>query len=137
MIILIQVGGLIGVIPTIALVLLTAVIGVHLLKQQGLSTLLRANEKMQQGAMPAQEMAEGLLLAMGGALLLTPGFFTDCIGFACLLPLTRQALVKKIIAKGLFVSASTYGQQNPFFQAAADDDVIDAEFTRDDSDRLK
>lgn len=94
MIILIKVGGMIGALPTIGLVLLTATIGVGLLRQQGLSTLTRAQDKMRTGQLPASEMVEGLFLAVGGALLLTPGFVTDAIGFACLIPGIRQLLFK-------------------------------------------
>lgn len=92
--VLIEVSGRIGVLPTIALVLLTAVIGLALLRQQGVSTLLRANQRMRAGEIPAQEMAEGIFLAVGGALLLTPGFITDTIGFACLIPGVRRLLLK-------------------------------------------
>ena len=91
--VLIKVGGIIGALPTIGLVLLTAVIGLALLKQQGISTLMRARQRMQDGQMPAKEMVEGIFLAIGGALLLTPGFVTDTIGFACLLPGVRGLLI--------------------------------------------
>jgi len=95
--ILIQVGSVIGAGWTILLVVLTAVIGVKLLRQQGISTLMRANQAMSQGQIPAMEMMEGLLLAVGGALLITPGFFTDMIGFLCLLPFTRQLIIKRLL----------------------------------------
>ncbi|MEC8523524.1 MAG: FxsA family protein, partial [Pseudomonadota bacterium] len=84
--VLIKVGSAIGVLWTLALIFLTAIIGVHLLRQQGLATLMKANERMQQGALPAQELAEGFLLALAGALLLTPGFLTDAFGFSLLMP---------------------------------------------------
>ena len=71
---LIEVGGYIGAGWTILLVVLTATIGVNLLRQQGISTLMRANQVMSQGQVPAMEMMEGLFLAVGGALLITPGF---------------------------------------------------------------
>ena len=74
MYVLIKVGEQIGALPTIALVVLTAVIGVALLRQQGLSTLTRGVSRLQSGEVPASERLEGLLLAVGGALLLTPGF---------------------------------------------------------------
>jgi UPF0716 protein FxsA len=96
---LIQVGSLIGVLPTVALVVLTAVIGVNLLRQQGAATLVKIQQKMQQGEAPAIEMLEGLALAVGGALLLTPGFATDAIGFMCLLPFTRRKLVVGIMGR--------------------------------------
>lgn len=90
---LIQVGEVIGALWTILLVVLTAVIGVRLLKQQGLSTLMKAQEKMKSGALPANEMIEGIALLIAGAFLLTPGFFTDFIGFLLLFPLSRQAII--------------------------------------------
>ena len=95
--ILIEVGGWIGALPTIGLVVLTATIGLSLLKQQGLSTLMRARRKMDEGAIPASELVSGVMIAVGGALLLTPGFVTDALGFALLIPQTRKWLLFKLI----------------------------------------
>ena len=95
--ILIEVGGWIGALPTIGLVVLTAMIGLSLLKQQGLSTLMRARRKMDEGAIPASELVSGVMIAVGGALLLTPGFVTDALGFALLIPQTRKWLLFKLI----------------------------------------
>ncbi|MFT6372416.1 MAG: UPF0716 protein FxsA [Gammaproteobacteria bacterium] len=108
---LIQVGGMIGAPWTILLVVLTAVIGVRLLKIQGVSTLTRAQEKMQTGQMPAQEMLEGMGLVVAGAFLLTPGFFTDTVGFLLLLPPTRAWLVSKLVSS--FMSSGRF-VQTPF-----------------------
>jgi UPF0716 protein FxsA len=94
---LIQVGGYIGVLPTIALVVLTAVMGASLLKSQGTQTYLRFNQSLSEGRVPANEILEGVALLIGGALLLTPGFFTDSIGFLCLLPFTRRPLATFIV----------------------------------------
>jgi UPF0716 protein FxsA len=94
---LIQVGGVIGAWPTIALVLLTAMVGLTLLRRQGFETLMRGRAKMESGEIPAMEMIEGLVLAVSGAMLLTPGFFTDAIGFAGLLPVTRRMLIGFLI----------------------------------------
>ena len=91
---LIKVGSIIGAFPTILVVVSTAIAGTWLLKQQGLATLMRFQNSAAQGRMPAQEMAEGLALAFGGALLLTPGFVTDIIGFLCLIPFTRQGIIR-------------------------------------------
>lgn len=99
--VLIEVGARIGALPTIALVFLTAAIGLALLRQQGLSTLLRADQRMAEGQLPAQEVLEGILLAVGGALLLTPGFITDAFGFACLLPPTRKLLVASLLKQAV------------------------------------
>lgn len=96
---LIQVGGVIGVLPTVLLVVLTAVVGAFLLRQQGLSTLARFQSSMAQGELPATAMFEGVMLIIGGALLMTPGFFTDAIGFACLLPFSRKWLAKAMLSR--------------------------------------
>lgn len=96
---LIQVGESIGALWTVILVVLTAVIGVRLLKQQGLSTLMKAQNKMRSGSLPATEIAEGVALIVAGALLLTPGFFTDTIGFLLLIPLTRHLTVVLFASK--------------------------------------
>ena len=77
MVVLIKVGGLIGAIPTVGLVFLTATIGVWLLKREGLATINRVQEKMANGELPGKELLEGVMLIIGGALLLTPGFITD------------------------------------------------------------
>lgn len=95
--ILIEVGGWIGALPTIALVVLTATLGLSLLKRQGLSTLVRARRKMDEGSIPASELVSGVMIAVGGALLLTPGFVTDAIGFALLIPQTRQWFLLKLV----------------------------------------
>lgn len=102
---LLEVSDNIGGLWTIGLVIMTAVIGVRLLKSQGLSTLTRFQERLQQGELPAQEIVEGLLIAFAGALLLTPGFLTDTIGFSCLLPPLRAAIARRIISSGKFNAA--------------------------------
>ncbi len=96
--VILKVNSFIGIGYTLGLIIITAFVGVKLLRRQGISTLLRANQKMQQGKIPAQELAEGFLLALAGALLLTPGFVTDAVGFTLLVPATRKALVHKVIA---------------------------------------
>ncbi len=115
---LIKVGQLVGAWQTIGLVALTAVIGISLLKRQGLHTLLRVQERLNSGQIPATELLEGLLLAIGGALLLTPGFVTDAFGFCCLLPLTRRWLASKLMNSGMFVmsQASMGATVDPFNQ---------------------
>jgi UPF0716 protein FxsA len=152
--VLINVGQAIGTWYTVGLVLLSAFIGVNMLRYQGLSTLARAQQRISSGEMPAQEMVEGLVLAVGGALLITPGFVTDVIGFCCLIPVTRQAFVKGLVKRFKVVSMS---KQQPFDQPGTFDestfseskfekkpsfkdpqkpprqgDIIDGEFRRDD-----
>ena len=89
---LIKVGGWIGALPTVALTVMTAVIGASLARLQGLKTLLRMRQTVARGETPAIEVIEGVLLLAAALLLLTPGFFTDALGFACLLPPIRRAL---------------------------------------------
>jgi len=96
---IIKVGSQIGAMWTVFIVIMTAVIGVQLLRVQGFSTLMRAQQSMGQGVMPAMEMMEGIVLAVGGALLITPGFITDTLGFLCLIPQTRRAMIRAFIAR--------------------------------------
>lgn len=112
--VLIKVGGAIGGWTTIGIVILTAVIGTFMLRQQGMATLNRAQMRMQQGEMPAQQMIEGLLLLVGGVLLLTPGFITDFFGFCTLIPISRQFLANQLAKRSLsnmniFVGGSSFG----------------------------
>ena len=118
MLILIEVGSFIGAFYTVLLVLLTAIIGINLLKRQGLSTFMRANQKMHSGQMPLSEIGEGMMLAIAGALLLTPGFVTDTIGFILLTPGFRST-VAKLAAKKMAESAtqSSYYSQTQYTQA--------------------
>ncbi|RLA24766.1 MAG: exlusion protein FxsA, partial [Gammaproteobacteria bacterium] len=109
---LLQIGGIVGVFPTIALVVLTAIIGAGLLRQQGLATWQRFQDNLAKGTLPAYEMVEGPILLVGGALLLTPGFFTDIIGFACLIPPMRKKIAQYIIEKRL-VQAGMPPHQQP------------------------
>jgi UPF0716 protein FxsA len=95
--VLIQVGGLIGAWTTIALVLLTAIVGVALLRLQGLSTLARGLRRLDEGQIPAGEMVEGMLLAVAGGFLLTPGFLTDVVGFLLLVPAARVRLSRALL----------------------------------------
>jgi UPF0716 protein FxsA len=94
---LIEVGSEIGALYTIGLVLLTAIIGVRLLRQQGFNTLWRGQRKLEEGQLPAQEIVEGIVLAISGALLLTPGFITDAIGFAGLFPPLRSLFISQLL----------------------------------------
>ncbi|WP_421866182.1 FxsA family protein [Motiliproteus sp.] len=123
-VLLINVGQAIGAWYTIGLVLLSAFIGVNMLRLQGLSTLLRARSRMESGEIPAQEMIEGIILAVGGALLVTPGFVTDFIGFCCLIPVTRRGFVKRVkkhftvIASQQMHGGSTH-QSQTFYSAGS------------------
>ena len=95
----IQVGGFLGLWPTIALVLVTAFVGASLVRSQGIQTLMSVQGRLQQGEMPAQQILEGVMLAVAGVLLLTPGFMTDALGMLVLLPAPRAAIAKKLMEK--------------------------------------
>ncbi len=141
--ILIKVGGLIGVLPTIALILFTASAGLFLLRREGFSTMARAREKMSTGQIPAMEMMEGLVIAVCGALLLAPGFITDAIALMGMMPPVRRALITRLQKSPRFQVygvGAMGGNDNPMggFQPQGPgprhvgDDVIDGEFRRED-----
>ena len=112
----IQVGGILGLWPTVVLIILTAVVGASLVRSQGLQTLLTVQQRMNKGELPAQQIIEGVMLAVAGVLLLTPGFMTDAMGMAVLLPWPRAWLAKQFMSK-LKVSQfqSGFGRPNgPF-----------------------
>ncbi len=88
----IEVGGQIGALTTVAICILTAVVGMAMLRAQGLATLMRARQQMDEGVLPAKELFDGLCLLVAGAFLLTPGFVTDGFGFVLLVPAFREAL---------------------------------------------
>ena len=131
---LIQIGGVIGAGYTIALVIGTAVLGVALLRAQSLNTLFSARAQLRRGQLPAMEMAEGLLLALSGVLLLTPGFFTDGVGFALLIPPLRRAWVRRVMphvrVAGVAASASSTSTTD-----AGESTIIEGEYRRTDSDK--
>jgi UPF0716 protein FxsA len=87
---------------TIFLVVLTAVIGAALVRVQGLATFMRIQSQLARGEMPAMEMFEAMALFLAGALLLTPGFFTDAVGFALLVPVFRRTIIRHILRRGFF-----------------------------------
>jgi UPF0716 protein FxsA len=89
---------------------------VQILKRQGFATLTRANQKLQSGQLPAQEIVEGMLLAAAGALLLTPGFITDTIGFVLLTGPLRRPIARSVVRSGMVkamggsASGASFGQ---------------------------
>lgn len=95
-----QVGGLIGILPTIALLLAASVLGGVLLRAQGRAAWRRFVAALQTGRPPAREVADGALILFGGALLLTPGFITDALGLALLAPPARS-LVRGTLVRTL------------------------------------
>lgn len=121
--ILMQVGSLLGPMPTIALCIFTAALGAALLRWQGIQTLARVQQKLQQGEIPATDMLAGMILLLSGALLLTPGFFTDIIGFLCLVPAFRNHIANGILRQQLQTRAYRYSEDNV---------VVEGEFWEDE-----
>ena len=122
---LLEVGGLIGALPTVGAVVLTAVIGAALVRVQGFSTLAHIRESLDRGEVPAVALVEGAFLLVAGALLLTPGFLTDAVGFACLCPPLRRFLITEYLLDKLVVA----GRRS---RSPTDPDVIEGEFRRED-----
>lgn len=94
--VLIQVGGWLGLWPTLGLIILTAIIGTWMLRQQGFAVLARAQQQLAAGSVPLGEVFEGFCLVIAGALLLTPGFVTDIIGGSLLMPPVRAWLYRTL-----------------------------------------
>ena len=93
--IFILIGSEIGVLNTIAIILLTALVGIYLVRKQGLNLLFNAQRNMAQGIFPTQEIKGGIFLLVSGLLLITPGFFTDCFGFAMFLKPVQDFVSQK------------------------------------------
>lgn len=125
---LIKVGSLIGALPTIGMVVFTAVLGAWLLRVQGLATLLRVRDTMARGGLPALELLEGAALLVAGALLLTPGFFTDTIGFLLLVPPLRRRAIQWLLGRATVqVFGSVAGGGEP-----RGPHTIDGDYRRED-----
>ena len=97
----IQIGGEIGALNTIALVFLTAIIGVYYARLQGIQTLKLGLTNLYQNKAPVYEIMSGASIAFGAFLLIVPGFFTDIIGFSLLIPVSRKILFKLILKKNI------------------------------------
>ena len=100
--IFITVGSNIGVLNTIAIILITALVGIFLVRRRGLSLLFNARQNMSEGMMPTEEIKGGIFLLISGLLLITPGFFTDCVGFAVFFKPVQDFIALR--AKNYFVS---------------------------------
>lgn len=139
MLLLFEVSERIGSLTTLALVVATAVIGVQILKRQGFATLTRASQKLQSGQLPAQEIVEGMLLAAAGALLLTPGFITDTIGFIFLTGPLRRPIARSVIRSGMVKAmggstsgGASFGHWSSGRQGPADgSNVYEGDFTEE------
>ena len=125
----IEIGSIIGSFYTVTLIFLTAIVGVFFVRQQGISTFQKLASQLQNLEAPVQTMFEGLVILISGILLITPGFFSDSIGFLGLIPVTRVIFIKLVASYIL----SRYGvKQNH------DDNTLEGDFVElDDEDKIK
>lgn len=97
---LIEIGKKIGTLPTMGIIILTAILGAYLVKNQGFMILKKIKNNIDEGIMPGDSLIQGAIILAGGILLLTPGFITDTAGFIFLIPGTRK-IIKKYLLKWL------------------------------------
>lgn len=126
----IKVSGHIGLGTALLMALLTAILGGALVKYQGMQTLATARQSLQRGAVPSKELFDGLCIVAAGATLITPGFITDIIGFALLVPAIRDRIRGKVSGMASF-SVGGFDQSDANTQDSPrrhDPDVIDVEY---------
>jgi UPF0716 protein FxsA len=123
----IQIGGAIGLWPTLLVVILTAVLGTYLVRTQGLMAIGNLQSSFSQLKDPTEPLAHGAMILFAGALLLTPGFFTDGLGFALCLPFVRTWVFQTLRAK-VKVQSFSMGANGPQQRPTYDPNVIDGDF---------
>ncbi len=121
----IQIGGAIGLWSTLAIVVLTAVLGTFMVKQQGAMAISDLRNQMTGMKDPTEALANGAMILFSGALLLTPGFFTDAMGFALLIPGIRKAVFNYLRQR---VKVQSFAQKHPAHHSQGGGPVIDGEF---------
>ncbi|MBR7889892.1 FxsA family protein [Marinomonas sp. A79] len=148
MTVLIQVGSKIGSLSTVGLVFLTAIVGVTLIRKQGLETSMKAQEKMRRGELPAAEVAEGMMLILAGLCLLIPGFVTDAIGGLLLVPPLRKLfaagivvkLMSSMMAKGTQWRSGAQSSYQSHYRSQtrtdSDGEIIEGEYVNEDTDLI-
>lgn len=129
----IQVGGLIGVLPTLGLVFLSAFVGVWIMRMQGRNAMVTLQQSFQGAGDPSAPMAHGALIMMGAGMLIIPGFFTDFVGILLLIPAVRSALLKRF-SGSIRTSSPGFGYPNrgPRADYSQDDSVIDGDYVVQD-----
>ena len=121
---LIKIGGQVGALNTVALIFLTAIIGVYFAKLQGIQTLKSGMVNLYQNKMPIYEIMSGASIAIAALLLIIPGFFTDLIGFLLLIPFTRRIIFSLVL------------KDKSQSEVKRDDDAIDGEIVDHKKDEL-
>lgn len=125
----VQIGGAIGLFWTITIVVLTALLGATLLRSQGVQTIGRLQQSLQNAQDPTGILADAVVIAICGIFLMTPGFFTDALGLLFLIPTIRHGAFRML--QNQFISTTYHGNAT-----SAHDDIIDAEYTDLDPDDL-
>jgi UPF0716 protein FxsA len=120
----IAVGSRIGILPTIGLVLVSALCGALLLRAQGLATLARLRSELDAGRMPGKELADAIMILAAAILLMTPGFVTDALGFSLMVPAVRTAIFRRLAARTIIFPSGPGHYREGF---ATEKDVIDLE----------
>lgn len=131
----IKVGGLLGLWPTLLIVVLTALIGTYLLRLQGMAALARLQNNLQTGKSPMDPIVNGAMILVAGMLLLTPGFFTDTIGLLLLIPPVRAVVIKWGAAR--LVNSSTVVFTNATNSRPHDPGAVEGDFVVLDDDEPK
>lgn len=121
-----QVGDMVGILNTLLICVATAILGGFLVKQQGIATLMGARGDMARGQMPLGALFDGFCIVIAGALLLTPGFVTDMVGFALLVPAVRRHLKTFLVESGKFTLHSHMQQGTA--RPRNDTTIIEGEF---------
>lgn len=129
----IMVGGEIGVVATLLVCVLTAMIGAFLVRAQGLRAIFSARNSLARGELPVKELFDGLCIGVAGAFLMTPGFFTDALGFSLLFLPVRERLRRYVAARFDLSAHSVYEDWHDY-PYNRDPDVIEADFERLDRD---
>lgn len=93
---LIEIGSRIGTLTTLAVIVITGVVGAFLARRQGMGVLKRMQTEVAAGGLPAGSIIDGVIILVAGALLMTPGFLTDIFGFLCLIPGTRNVMKRAL-----------------------------------------
>ena len=135
--VLVEIGRVIGSLATLFFLIFTAVLGAMLVRMQGLTTLWNIQQELNAGRLPATEVVEGVVIVVAGALLLTPGFVTDSVGFLCLVPAFRRKVIAAFLQRQGGVTVHARRPAEPFQQQGRDSErhqgwVIEGE-VEDDS----
>ncbi len=131
--VLLQVGQLLGVLETVVLLVAMSLLGAYLLRREGARTWRAFRTALASGRLPAAEVADGALVILGGALLLTPGFATDAFGLLCVIPPTRavlRRLLTRQVARRLTLGAVLGGVGRTSSRRRPSDTVVDGEVVR-------